>query len=176
MQTQFQTTSNQIPYSEAILSLLNINSKTKNENKYNVAIVTSLFNLEITKKLQEGALKRLTSSTEIRNIFSVEVPGAYEIPLAASWLLEKENIDAVIALGAVIRGETSHYDFVCNSVERGCTELQLNYGKPVVFGVLTTENEEQALDRVGGKHGHKGEEAANVAIDMLIIKNKIREI
>jgi 6,7-dimethyl-8-ribityllumazine synthase len=79
----------------------------------------------------------------------------------------------VIALGAVIRGETTHYDYVCSSVERGCTTLQLETEKPVVFGVLTTENDEQAFNRVGGKMGHKGVEAALVLVEMLNLKNKI---
>ena len=78
-----------------------------------------------------------------------------------------QGCDAAIALGAVIRGETSHYDYVCQSVERGITQIMLETGKPIAFGVLTTENEQQALDRVGGNHGHKGEEAAQVALEML---------
>jgi 6,7-dimethyl-8-ribityllumazine synthase len=90
-------------------------------------------------------------------------------------MLER-GYDGVIALGAVIRGETSHYDYVCNAVERGCTELQLKYGKPVTFGVLTTDTDEQAFDRVGGKHGHKGEEAAAVCIEMIELINKIQGI
>src|SRR5690606_33762687 len=82
--------------------------------------------------------------------------------------------DAVVALGAVIRGETSHYDYVCSAVERGCTELQLATRKPVVFGVLTTDNDEQAMDRAGGRHGNKGAEAAQVAIEMLALKRNIK--
>ena len=84
------------------------------------------------------------------------------------------DADAVIALGAVIRGETSHYDYVCNAVERGCSQVQLEFMKPVVFGVLTTENEEQAFDRLGGKHGHKGKEAAQVAIEMISVLKEIK--
>lgn len=96
----------------------------------------------------------------------VKVPGAVEIPLACKALLDR-GCDGVVALGAVIRGETSHYDYVCNSVERGVSQLMLEYKKPIGFGVLTTENEEQAMDRVGGRHGHKGAEAAQVTLEMI---------
>ena len=99
----------------------------------------------------------------------VSVPGAVEIPLVAKTLLDK-GYDGVATLGAVIRGETSHYDYVCSSVQQGCTQLQLEYGKPVIFGVLTTENSQQALDRVGGKKGHKGEEAIEVLLEMLSLE------
>src|SRR5690606_38585150 len=100
------------------------------------------------------------------HVTRVRVPGAVEIPLAAAQLLEK-GYDGVVALGAVIRGETSHYDYVCQSVERGCSELMLKTKKPVVFGVLTTDNEDQAEARVGGAHGHKGRDAAEVIVEML---------
>ncbi len=78
-----------------------------------------------------------------------------------------------MALAAVIRGETSHYDYVCNAVERGCSELQLKFHKPIGFGVLTTDNEEQAMDRCGGNHGHKGEEAAQVTLEMVELLKKV---
>lgn len=106
------------------------------------------------------------------DVFAVRVPGAFEIPLAAQALLEA-GCEAVVALGAVIRGETSHYDYVCAAVERGCSEVQLKTGKPVAFGVLTTDNDEQALDRAGGKHGNKGAEAAEVAVEMARLLKKI---
>jgi 6,7-dimethyl-8-ribityllumazine synthase len=106
-------------------------------------------------------------------ITSIRVPGAYEIPLAAKWLIEETRCDAVIALGAVIRGETAHFDYVCAAVERGCTTLQLEAGVPVVFGVLTTDTDAQAQDRIGGKHGHKGRDAADVAVEMLNLKEAI---
>jgi 6,7-dimethyl-8-ribityllumazine synthase len=143
-------------------------------NSYKIGVVTGRFNREVTEKLEQGCIQKLKASGIAEgNIVDVTVPGAFEIPLAAQALLEN-GCDGVIALGAVIRGETSHYDFVCNAVERGCTELQLKYGKPVTFGVLTTDNEEQAYDRVGGKHGHKGEEAAAVCIEMIELINKVR--
>ena len=141
-----------------------------------VGVVTSRFNHEVTSKLEEGALARLTEAgLKPGNILQVRVPGAFELPLAARWLLE-EGCAAVICLGAVIRGDTAHFDYVCQAVERGLTTLQLEIGRPVVFGVLTTENEEQAFDRVGGTHGHKGRDAAEVALEMVNLENMIRSL
>ncbi len=138
---------------------------------YVVGIVTSRFNDNVTSKLREGAIEVLSEFGI--NYFDVSVPGAVEIPLAAQWLIEGKKCDAVITLGAVIRGETAHFDFVCNSVERGCTELQLKYNIPIAFGVLTTEDGHQALARAGGSHGHKGKESAYVAIEMLALKEEL---
>lgn len=137
-----------------------------NSKPYRIGIVTARFNEEVTSKLEQGALEffeKIHSSVEILN---VKVPGAVEIPLACMALLDL-NCDGVVALGAVIRGETSHYDYVCNSVERGISELMLDYKRPIGFGVLTVENEEQAMDRCGGKHGNKGYEAAQVTMEMI---------
>ena len=130
-----------------------------------IGVVTAVFNEEITDKLEEGALSFL-ETIEGTEILAVRVPGAVEIPLACQALLDI-GCDGVVALGAVIRGETTHYDYVCQSVERGVTTLMLQTKKPIGFGVLTTENEEQALDRCGGKHGHKGAEAAQVVVEMI---------
>ena len=139
-----------------------------------IAIVTSRFNAEVTERLEKGAMDRLhEAGLGVAGLVQVRVPGAVEIPLAAKWLLQ-EGAAAVIALGAVIRGETSHYDYVCNSVERGCSLLQLEFSRPVVFGVLTTETEEQALARAGGDMGHKGREAAEVALEMLDLVRRIK--
>ena len=139
-----------------------------------IGVVTSRFNSEVTEKLEAGALVRLhEAGLSSENIIQVRVPGAFELPLAARWLLE-EGCAAVIALGAVIRGDTAHFDYVCQAVERGLTTLQLELGRPVVFGVLTTDNEAQALARVGGEHGHKGRDAAEVAIEMLNLEKQIR--
>ena len=123
--------------------------------------------------LLDGALRVLEDANV--EIFSVKVPGAVEIPLACKALLEA-GCEGIVALGAVIRGETSHYDYVCTSVERGITTLMLDTGKPIGFGVLTTENEEQAFDRVGGKHGHKGEEAAQVVLEMVGLLKDLKTI
>lgn len=138
-------------------------SKPKN---LKIGVVTSRFNEDITGKLEKGALSYLESLDVDIEILAVRVPGAVEIPLVCQALFE-QGCDGVVALGAVIRGETSHYDYVCNSVERGVSELMLKYQKPIGFGVLTTENEEQALARAGGKHGNKGEEAAQVTLEMI---------
>jgi 6,7-dimethyl-8-ribityllumazine synthase len=135
-----------------------------------IGVVTARFNSEVTEKLEEGALRELRElGTEI---VAVRVPGAFEVPLAAKALLDA-GCDGVVALGAVIRGETSHYDYVCSAVERGCTELQLRTGKPVGFGILTTDNDEQAMDRAGGKHGNKGAESAQVVVEMIRLIKKI---
>lgn len=144
---------------------MNILQGTWNAEGLKIGVVTARFNSEVTEKLEEGALRALQEMA-CQEVRAVRVAGAFEIPLAAKALLDA-GCDGVVALGAVIRGETSHYDFVCAAVERGCTELQLQSGKPVAFGVLTTENEEQALERAGGRHGNKGAEAAQVAVEMV---------
>jgi 6,7-dimethyl-8-ribityllumazine synthase len=146
------------------------NSKSK---ALKIGVVTSRFNSEITEKLLEGALLVLEDAGA--EILSVKVPGAVEIPVTCQALL-KAGCEGVVALGAVIRGETSHYDYVCNSVERGISQLMLDTGKPIAFGVLTTENEEQAQERVGGKHGHKGEEAAQVILEMVGLLKDLKKI
>ncbi len=144
--------------------------------KLRIGIVTARFNSEITTKLEAGAIKKLTElQVPNRAITVVSVPGAVEITTAAKALL-KSGVDAVITLGCVIRGETTHYEMVCTAVERGCTHLQLETGKPVVFGVLTTENLDQAMARVGGSHGHKGEEAAEVAVEMVNLLKAIKTL
>lgn len=135
------------------------------KTKFKVAVVVSRFNEEITDKLQEGALEYLEECDGV-HVELFRVPGAVEIPLTCQWVLNR-GFDGVVALGAVIRGETSHYDYVCNSVTDGITQLMLKTNKPIAFGVLTTENEEQALDRVGGKHGHKGRDAAQTVMEMI---------
>lgn len=145
------------------------------DRKVKIAVVTARFNDEVTYKLEAGALKALESKgLKSDQILQIRVPGAFEIPLAAKYCIDK-GVDAVVALGAVIRGETSHYDYVCSAVERGCTNLQTEYAVPVAFGILTTDNEEQAMDRAGGRHGNKGEEAALVALEMLDLKDKINK-
>jgi 6,7-dimethyl-8-ribityllumazine synthase len=102
----------------------------------------------------------------------LHVPGSFELPFAGRLLAEKDGYDAIILLGCVIRGETSHYDYVCQGVTQGTMELNLRYAVPFIFGVLTTENEEQALARAGGELGNKGEEAAVTAIRMALLSRK----
>lgn len=147
--------------------------KKKLSKKLRIGVVTSRFNHEITDKLEEGALNYLEEINA--EILSVRVPGAVEIALATQALFEHKKVDGVVVLGAVIRGETTHYEEVCRSVERNCSRLMLDYKKPVGFGVLTTENEEQAFARVGGQHGHKGAEAAQVVVEMIGLLNEIKK-
>lgn len=135
-----------------------------------IGVVRSRFNEEITSELLNGALQVLKENGFNEDqIFCVEVPGAIEIPVAAKALFAHKNVEAVITLGAVIRGETTHYEWVCQSVERGSTLLALEWTRPVISGVLTVENESQAWDRLGGSHGHKGKEAAWSALEMISI-------
>jgi 6,7-dimethyl-8-ribityllumazine synthase len=135
-----------------------------------IAIIRSQFNDEITSQLLKGAYQTLLDKgISEKNVTVLDVPGAVEIPLIAKKLAQKNTFDAIIALGAVIRGETSHYDYVCEMVSRGCMDVSLAHCVPVIFGVLTTENEAQAFDRIGGRHGHKGEDAANAALAMIKI-------
>lgn len=137
------------------------------KSRWKIGVVTARFNTEITERLETGAYERLIElGVKAEQIVRVRVPGAVEIPLAALRLLERE-CDAVIALGAVIQGDTKHFDYVCQAVERGCTEVMLQIKKPVIFGVLTTDNEKQAEERVGGSHGHKGRDAADCAVEMI---------
>lgn len=138
-----------------------------------IGIVVSDFNIHITEKLLEGALNRLKVKGKTdKDITIIHVPGAVEIPLVAKALALTEEYAAILTLGAVIRGETSHYDYVCEQVSQGCQKVMLDHMVPVIFGVLTTENDEQAYERVGGKHGHKGEDAADAALHMIeVIKN-----
>lgn len=139
-----------------------------------VGIIVARFNEFITSKLLSGALDTLTRhEVKEENIQVAWVPGAFEIPLIASKMAESGKYDAVICLGAVIRGSTSHYDYVCSEVSKGIASVSLKSGIPVMFGVLTTENIEQAIERAGSKAGNKGSECAQGAIEMV---NLIREI
>jgi 6,7-dimethyl-8-ribityllumazine synthase len=135
-----------------------------------IAIVVSEFNAEITEKLCDGARARLLEREILaEHITVIKVPGAVEIPLAAKLLAKLKKYQAIICLGAVIRGETSHYDYVCQQVSQGCQQVMLDFEIPVIFGILTTENEAQALARVGGAEGHKGCEAVDAALAMVAL-------
>lgn len=145
-----------------------------NQISFPIAIVVSLFNREITEELLQGTLLQLTEcGFTDEDILVVEVPGAIEIPLVAKRLARQNKYDVIIALGAVIRGETSHYDYVCQQVSDGCQRVALEFETPVVFKVLTTENEAQAWDRLGGKHGHSGKDAADCARAMYSILQQL---
>ncbi len=142
--------------------------------KYKFGIVWSEWNHTITNELKDGALDLLRKKdAKERNITIRTVPGAFELTLGAQYLLERQRVDAVIVLGCVIQGETKHFDFICDSVANGITHLNIKFGKPVIFGVLTTDTMEQAIDRAGGKHGNKGEEAAATAIKMLALRDSL---
>ena len=133
-----------------------------------VAIVASRFNEIITNKLLGGAIDGLVRhGADEDNITAVWVPGAFEIPLIAQKLAESGDYDAVICVGAVIRGQTSHYDYVCNEVSKGIAQVGLKTGVPVMFGIVTTENIEQAIARAGSKAGNKGYDCALGAIEMV---------
>ena len=139
-----------------------------------VGIVAARFNEFIVSKLVGGALDGLKRHDVLENDIEIAwVPGAFEIPLIAAKMAESKKYDAIICLGAVIRGSTSHYDYVCNGVTKGIATVSLKSGIPVMFGVLTTDNLEQAIERAGSKVGNKGYDAAVGAIEMV---NVIREI
>jgi 6,7-dimethyl-8-ribityllumazine synthase len=137
-------------------------------------IVVSEWNEEITSAMLEAAVQTLKKhgATE-GNIVVKYVPGSFELTLGAQWLAENNEFDAIICLGCVIQGETRHFDFICQSVTQGITQLNLVYSLPVIFGVLTTNNLEQARDRSGGKHGNKGDEAAVTAIKMAALRKEL---
>ena len=140
----------------------NLVSKDK---KY--AIVVARFNHFITDRLVEGCLDALKRhEVKDEEISIVRVPGAFEIPLVAKKLAKKDDVDAVICLGAVIRGDTPHFDYVCAEVSKGVAQVGLESEKPVIFGVVTTDNIDQAIQRAGVKSGNKGAEAAISAIEM----------
>ena len=143
-------------------------------NNIKIGIVASRFNEFITSKLISGARDGLIRhDVPEDSIHLAWVPGAFEIPLIASKMAKSGKYDAVICLGAVIRGATSHYDYVCNEVSKGIAAVSLETGIPVLFGILTTENIEQAIERAGTKAGNKGYDCALSAIEMV---NVIREI
>ena len=133
-----------------------------------LAIVSSEFNEKLTTILLQGALERLAELGIAESAITIiRVPGAIEIPITAQRLARTEKYAVIIGLGIVIRGETSHYDYVCSQVSMGCQRVALDYNLPIIFGVLTTENEEQALARLGGGHGHKGYDAADAAVALV---------
>jgi 6,7-dimethyl-8-ribityllumazine synthase len=132
------------------------------------AIVVSEWNDEVTEALFSGAYQTLLQyGAKKENIIRKNVPGSFELTLGAQWCAQDESIDAVLCLGCVIQGETRHFDFICDAVAHGITNVGLNFNKPVIFGVLTPNTQKQAMDRAGGKHGNKGDEAAITAIKML---------
>lgn len=160
-------------------------SALKNLSSYNVetvpsakgmrfAIVVSEWNTEITEALYDGAKETLLKfGTPESDIVRRNVPGSFELTLGAQLMAERNEFDAVICIGVVIQGETKHFDFICDAVAKGITDLNVKYNLPVIFGVLTPNTMQQALDRAGGVHGNKGDEAAITAIKMAALKKEL---
>lgn len=133
-----------------------------------IAVVVAEWNTEVTEKLYEGARDTLLAhGLAPERLLRRDVPGSFELSLGAQWMAQRPEVDAVITLGCIIQGETRHFDFIAQAVATGITEVSLRTNKPVIFGVLTPDNQQQALDRAGGQHGNKGQEAAATAIKML---------
>ncbi len=131
-------------------------------------ILVSEWNPDVTEALYNGAYQTLIQhGARPDHIVRGNVPGSYELSVGALWFAQRDSVDAVIALGCVIQGETKHNDYINHAVAQGLTQVGLKTGKPIIFGVLTPNNQQQALDRAGGKHGNKGDEAAMTAIKML---------
>jgi 6,7-dimethyl-8-ribityllumazine synthase len=140
-----------------------------------IAIVLSRFNSFVVDRLYSGAIKSLKENKINEDAITiVKVPGAFEIPVAVEAILDKNEFDAVITLGAVIRGETPHFDFIANECSHGISQLAINSGVPVIFGVLTVDNVDQAMDRAGEEESNKGYEAASAALEMIDVLRQIR--
>lgn len=143
-----------------------------NAKSFRFGIVVSEWNPEITKNLQQGAIETLLASGVTKeNIISWDVPGSFELVYGCKKMIQSQKVDAVIAIGNVIQGETKHFDFVCEGVTQGIIDLNVKYDVPVIFCVLTDNTKQQSLDRSGGKLGNKGIECAVAAVKMAAIKN-----
>jgi 6,7-dimethyl-8-ribityllumazine synthase len=151
--------------------LKSISSKSKAKlGSKKIAIVVAEWNEEITESLYQGAVDGLvTAGVKKKSIIRINVPGSFELTLGAQRMARQKDVLAVICLGCVIQGDTPHFDYICQAVAYGITEVNLKFNKPVVFGVLTTLNQKQALERAGGKLGNKGEEAAVTVLSMLTL-------
>lgn len=147
---------------------------TPSASQMSFGIVVAEWNIDVTGALLEGAVTTLKACGCLESNIKVKwVPGTFELPMGAQFFAEYTNVDAVIVLGCVIQGETRHFDFVCQGVTQGITQLQLSWSMPITFGVLTTQTAQQALDRAGGKHGNKGDEAASTAIKMVALQREM---
>lgn len=156
------------------LSIFEIEPSSAQDMKF--GIVVSEWNWEITGALLEGAISTLRRyGCPEDQIIIKTVPGTFELSLGAQFFAEYSDVDAVVVLGCVIQGETRHFDYVCDGVTRGVTDLMLTWNMPVAFGVLTTNDLQQAKDRAGGKHGNKGDEAAATAIKMVSLQRDMAE-
>jgi len=145
-----------------------------NAGKLRFGIVVADWNQVVTKSLLEAAVNTLKrhGATD-NNIVIRHVPGSFELTIGAQFLAEYDDLDAVICLGCIIQGETPHFSYICQGVTQGITQLNLEYNIPFIFGVLTTLNLEQALERAGGSHGNKGDEAAVTAIKMAVLQREM---
>ena len=160
---------------------------TKNLSEYDIntvpdgkdlkfGIVVSEWNYEVTGALANGAVETLKKHGVRDGDISIKhVPGSFELTLGGQFFAEYTEVDAIILLGCVIQGETRHFDFICQGVAKGATDLNIKYNLPVIFGVLTTENQQQALDRAGGRLGNKGDEAAITALKMVALQDSFFE-
>lgn len=145
--------------------------KPEEAARLKIGIVTALWNHEYTEQLTSGCTAALRNKGVISsNIFLHQVPGCFEIPLGCQWLHQYSEIDALIALGCLIKGETPHFEFIAESATQGLMDLMLRINKPIVNGILTVYSNEQALERLGGSHGHKGKEAAETSLQMIQLK------
>lgn len=145
-----------------------IDTPIPNAEDMMVGIVVAQWNRQVTEPLLKGAVETLMAAgCAEENIIIKWVPGTFEIPMAVQLFAEHTEVDGVIALGCVIQGETRHFDFICQGVTQGIMDLTLQWSLPIAFGILTTDNQQQALDRAGGKHGNKGVEAAVAVMQMI---------
>lgn len=138
-----------------------------------IGLVVSEWNDDITNRLLDGAISFLAPRVNEKDLLVHRVPGSFELPVGAQWLLENESVDAVICIGCVIRGETAHFDFVSQASAQGVMDVGIKHSKPVIFCVLTDDNKEQSLARSGGEHGNKGVEAAVGAWKMIQVQRSI---
>jgi len=157
------------------LSDYNINS-VPDATGMRIGIVVAEWNIQITGTLLQGAIDTLKKHGVAKDDIIVKfVPGTFELSLGSQLMLDNTDVDSVIVLGCVIQGDTRHFDFICQSVTDGITRINLDYSVPVIFGVLTTNDLQQAKDRAGGKHGNKGDEAAITAIKMIALQEDMEE-
>jgi 6,7-dimethyl-8-ribityllumazine synthase len=156
------------------LSTVDLSSLPKGRGK-KITLVVAEWNGEITSKLKQGAFDTLVGAgVYSRDVKIINVPGAFELPFAASQIIKNTEADAVICIGCVIRGETPHFDYVCQGVTNGIQQLNVTTNTPVIFCVLTDDNIQQSKDRSGGKHGNKGVEAAVTALKMIELNQKLQ--
>lgn len=155
------------------LSELNI-KQFDDADGYQIGIVLAEWNADITNALFDGTLNTLIKyGVKKEHIYIHNVPGSFELPQAASMMVDAYDLDALICIGCVIQGETRHFEFIAQAVATGCMDVSTSSGIPIVFGVLTTDTYQQALDRAGGKHGNKGDEAGMTALQMAALRRKL---